>query len=378
MNKTSKIIISLLLIIVVILAVWAVYEYLSIQKLSATEPALTEPIKVGAVFPMTGDAANYGQTGKKGADLAVEKAKQEYGVDLQMIYEDDKLDLKTGVAALQKLIDIDSANFVLGYYSGSTLAMCPITEENHVIFLTSGSNSDITNCGDYTFRIFPSDAYQGKELANKIYDQGYKKVAVFYINGDYGVGLKNEFVNNYKGEIVALEAHQVGSKDFNTQLLKIKAAQPEAIVLISHLAEGSAMLKQRVEVGLEQPIFCSEALKDQQLIKDTPAEALKNVYLIFVSQYEGQEFQEYRQAHLDTYGVEYGAFSDYVYDHILVLANAISKCDDANDIECIKNEIYKTDMIGATGRIQYDENGDITGKPYSLYKIENGEYILAD
>ena len=136
-------------------------------------------------------------------------------------------------------------------------------------------------------------------------------------------------------------------------------------------------LKQRNELGINQPIFTSEGLKNNSLLENS-ADILKNVYPVFVSQYEGKEYQEYKDAHLQKYGEEFGAFSDYMYDSVLILSNAIKGCDDVNNMECVKSNLYKTDINGATGNIKFDKNGDIIDKPYSLYKVENNEFVIAE
>lgn len=289
------------------------------------------------------------------------------------------MDPKKAVDAASKLINFDKVKYIIGFSSGESLALCPITESNKIILMVSGSSPRITTeCGDYTFRNFPSDIYQGKVLAEKVYNKNYKTVAILFINNDYGTGLKNEFEKNFKGEILTVEAHNANDMDFRTQLSKIKSANPEAIVLISHLTEGSKILKEKTELGITQPIFSSETLKDPNLFEKADEVSLNNLYIAFISQYDGKEFQEYKDSYSQKYGKEFGAFSDYVYDNILTLANAIDKCEDASDIRCVKSGIYETDIVGATGIISFDKNGDIINRPYSLYKVENNNFILAD
>lgn len=368
MNKNIKIILGL---IVAVLVVWGIYSIT--QK--PNELTENEPIKIGAILPLTGDAAIYGQAAQKAINLAIEKIENESGLKLNVIFEDSQMVPQKAITSLQKLINLDNIKYVIGISSGEILAMCPITESKKIILLSLATSPEVTKCGEYTFRNLPSDVYQGKILAEKVYDRGYKNISLIYINSDYGVGLKNEFEKNFKGNIVSIESHKLGDFDFRTQLTKIKSMNPEAIVVLSQLPEANNLLKQRAELNIIAPVFGSEGLKNDNLLKDVSSNMLKDTYVVFVSQYAGAEFQEFKNTYSQKYGEDFGPFTDYVYDNVLVLADAIKKCQVDNDAECVKSNLYKTDIVGATGRIQFDENGDILNKPYSLYKVENNEFV---
>jgi branched-chain amino acid transport system substrate-binding protein len=343
-----------------------------------TRPVANKSVKVGVILPLTGAAADYGQATKKGIILAVAKTLKNDNINLEVIYEDSQADPKLAVSAMKKLVNIDKVKYVIGFTSGETLAICSIADTNKVILLGTATSPDITTkCGDYTFRNSPSDTYQGKVLADKVFAMGYKNVAIFYINNDYGVGLKDKFIKDFEGTITNVESHKPNDTDFRTQLMKIKANNPEAVVLISHLAEGSIILKQQVELGLAKPVFSSESLKDSAVFKLSKL-SLERLYISFISQYEGPEFKEYKDSYTKAYGSEFGIYSDYQYDNILTIVNALKICKDGSDIECVKKEIYRTNIIGATGRINFDSNGDRVDKDYFLYKVQDNTFVPLD
>lgn len=329
-------------------------------------------IKVGAILPLSGEAAQYGETAKKSIDLAVSKLAKEQKITISIIYEDDKMNPKLAVNAFQKLQE-QGVKYVIGFGSGETLALCPLAERNKIVLMSAGSSPKITSCGDYTFRDYPSDVYQGKVLAEKVFQKGYKNVALLYINNEYGVGLKNEFEKSFQGNIIFSEAHEVTGTDFRTQLTKLKSIQSDAIVLISQFPEGARLITQKSELGLTQPIFGSEALKDPKLIESIPSSQLNSAFVISVAQYDGNESQEFEDTYQQNYNEKPGSYGDYAYDNTLLLGAQFKKCSkDASD--CVKNNLYSFSMIGATGKIAFDQNGDVASKPYNLYRIENKEF----
>lgn len=209
-------------------------------------------IKIGAILPLTGDAAKYGESAKRAIDLAVEEINSTGGIKgskIKVIYEDDQALPEKGVSAIQKLITVDKVHVVIGAMPSSvTLAMAPIAEKNKVVlFSPASSNPKITEAGDYIFRNDVSDIFEGGKMADETWQRlKFRKAAVLYINNDYGVGIKDVFVYRFTvlgGEIVATENFEQGTTDFRTQLTKIKQGNPEAVYIVGY-KEQIQILKQ--------------------------------------------------------------------------------------------------------------------------------------
>jgi branched-chain amino acid transport system substrate-binding protein len=110
--------------------------------------------KIGSVLSLTGGNAAYGQSTKKGMDLAVEELNKD-GEKLKVVYEDEKSTTEGLVSAFQKIISIDNVPVVVGFMSSNgTLAAAPIANDKKVVELSTLSGSDeIKDAGDYIFRI---------------------------------------------------------------------------------------------------------------------------------------------------------------------------------------------------------------------------------
>ena len=91
-------------------------------------------INIGAILPLTGEGAKYGDAAKKGINLAVKEINSAGGINgksVQIIYEDSQGDPKAGVAAMQKLVITDKVSAVIGdLLSSVTLAIAPIANKN--------------------------------------------------------------------------------------------------------------------------------------------------------------------------------------------------------------------------------------------------------
>jgi branched-chain amino acid transport system substrate-binding protein len=175
----------------------AVFATLVICGCNKQPPAPTsETVAIGVVAPLTGDGATYGQSMKRGFDLALGG-----NPAFHLIYEDTQMNPIQAVSALNKLISVDKVQIVLGEAASSiTLALAPVANSHQVILFSSISTADkLRDAGPYFFRNVPRNAIQGKTAAEFIFDKlSKKKVAVYGKNDDYGVNLSKSFAARFK------------------------------------------------------------------------------------------------------------------------------------------------------------------------------------
>ena len=340
-------------------------------------------IKIGAILPLTGDAALYGESIKKGINLAVEEINEKGGIKARkvlVIYEDSKAVPAEGVSAYKKLIDIQKVPVIIGdAISSVTLAIAPIAEKEKVVVLSPLSSAPaITHAGDFIFRNVPSDLLGGKVAAHfAVKNQSLNSLAVLFINNDFGVGLKKAFSNEVKalgGKIVASEAYEQGSTDFRTQLVKIKKANPNAIFLVGY-REAPQILIQAKELGLKVEFLGTGLLEDPNVVK-VAKEAAEGVFFTQL-QYTPDSPDPIVRNFVETFEKRYKAEPDiiaaYGYDAMKVLTFAMAKSNLTS--ESIKEQLYRiTEFKGVTGEISFDENGDVI-QPMGVKIIQNERFV---
>jgi len=340
-------------------------------------------IKIGAILPLTGDAALYGQNIKKGIDLATAEINQEGGIhgeNITVIYEDSKANPADGVSAFNELVDIYKVPAILGdAVSSVTLTIAPVANRKKVVVLSPLSSAPaITQAGDFIFRNVPSDLFGGKVAAYfASRDQGWKSLTILYVNNDFGVGLKEIFskwVELLGSGIVASEAYEQGSTDFRTQLIKMKQANPDAIFLVGY-REVPQILIQARELGVKSKFLGTGLLEDPKVIELTK-QASEGVFFTQL-QYTPDSLEPEVKQFVNNFKNKYSSKPDiiaaYGYDAMKVLAFVMGKSDLSP--ERIKEELYKVrDFKGVTGKISFDENGDVV-QPMGVKVIKNGEFI---
>ena len=363
-----------LIVGVIIVIVLIIIGFSAVQK-----PTETGPIKIGWVGPLTGDVSNIGRNEKSATELAVDEVNKAGGINgrpIQVIYEDGKCVNTNANAAANKLINIDKVSVILGgLCSGETMAFTDMAEKSKTVVLSPcSSNPAITNAGDYIFRNYPSDNYQGSFDADYLYKTlGKKKVAVLYVQTDYATGIRAVFVEAFKklgGTIVADESAVQSSTDFRSQLTKIKSANPEAIYFISMTGEAITGIKQARQLGINVPFFGADSWGDEKIWSTLGKDGEGSMYShVFTPLTEAFKTAMKNKIGTDTLTI----CSPQAYDGLKLLAQAMSKV--GTNPEAIKNELYKTVYTGgvSASKIQFDSNGDMVGADYSIEIVRNGK-----
>lgn len=378
MSGTSKIIIWIIIIIVVAVGVWY-----GVGKKPAVTPETKEPIKIGALFPLTGDLASYALEAQRALEMGVEEINAAGGIqgrNIKVVYEDGKCDPKEAVTGAQKLVNIDKVKIIIGEAcSGATLAAAPITEATKVILLSPWSTSPkVTTAGDYVFRVTSSDTLAGKKTAELAYNTfGHKKGTVIAENTDFAQALKDSFTENFEklgGKVVVSENYTTADTDMRTQILKVKNSEAEFVFFVPQTPTPGALLtKQAKESGLTIRFIGNEFFGDQHLL-EVAGEAVENlVYYVPAGPRDDPKTQKFYDDFKNKYGIEIAItqYTPNVYDAIQLIAEGLRRYGE--DTEKIRDYFYSIkDYQGVSGRFSFDENGDVD-KDYTLMIVKDGK-----
>jgi len=372
MSKTLQIIIGIIIIAIIVALVFVFGTGKTTEGL----------VKIGVLAPLTGEASQWGVPPKEGIELALELIKNRVdNKKVEVIYEDTQCDPAKGVSAVQKLINIDEVDAIIGAVCSSvTLAIAPIVEKSEVPLISPASTSPkISDAGDYVFRVVPSDALRGEVFADYIKnDVGLNKVAILYINNEGGAGNKDSFKKRFEelgGKIVAIESYAQGTKDVKTQLMKIKNQNIQAIVIVSYPADSVIILKQAQELGLSLPLyFQTEALEDP-FVLEAAGESANGVIYILQADPSGREVEKFENMFEERFNRAPALYAAEGFDAFNLIIKAIKECKAETDLSsCIKDELYTIkNYQGVSGTITFDGKGDVL-KPMAIKKIiENGK-----
>jgi len=351
----------------------------------------TEPIRLGAPLPETGNNSQYGEYFKQGYELRLKEINDAGGIDgrpLELVYEDSQSDPAQAASLAQKFIDDSSiiATFA-DFGTPAAAASSPLYQQSGLVqFLFTQSASDVTDPGDYIFATWVSQEFEAPRLADFAKEKG-DAAAVFYHDTDWGLNTYGFFDSG--ADTAALEqvyttAYDPTGKDFRPLLLAAKAANAEVIVIIGYAADGALITAQARELGLEQPIVGISSIYNQQFI-ELAAEASEGVETLsyFTPSNPDPVVQDFIASFADAYDVPVPSdFAIRAYDALSIVAAAIEDAAAAGDLtrEGVRNALDGgTDFATILyGDITFNDNRRVADAVQYPLIVRDGSFQLRD
>ncbi|MGI6160520.1 MAG: ABC transporter substrate-binding protein [Christensenellales bacterium] len=335
-----------------------------------TEPATSEEgdILIGVSTAITGASPLDGERTRQGVELAVEEINAKGGVlgrKLKLVIEDDQNEAAVAVNVANKLMNEDIVAMLGPQKSGNAAAIQAIAAEKQVPFLTGGTSpSLVTFDNDYLFRIRASDQMVAQVAAKfAVEELDAKNIGILYNNDDYGTG-GQKVVEAYLTEInvpFVQEGHNTGDKDSTGQLMKLKNAGVDAIVLWTHAPEAAVIVRQIQELGLNVPIVASPTLTNQDFLNLVDASMVEGHYSVadFSVDDPREELQDYVKNVKEKYDLVPELFMTTYYDGVYIIADAIERAG-STDREAVRQALMETkDLQGVMGLKSANELGEL-------------------
>lgn len=324
-----------------------------------------EVIKIGGIGVLSGDYSKYGWAVREGVDLYVKQVNEAGGINgkqVEMLWEDTAADAATAISAYYKLVEQDGiVGFVGGVLSGESKALAEVSSEDGIPQITASATSQDVNVGrPNVFRTCFLDPFQATSIADYMFRQGVKKVAIMYDNAtEYSNNLYEAFKQRSEElgvEIVATQGAAYGDKDFKTQLTTIQAANPEAVFLPYYGTEAALILAQAKDLGLDVKFYGADGISDI-VANVSDMSLLTNV--IYTDLFSLDATSESAVKFVEAFTEEYGkpptiAFSATGYDAAMVLLSAIEAAG-TTDKEAVVAAMKATDLTGVSGKLTFDE-----------------------
>ena len=334
-------------------------------------------IKIGAVYPLTGNLAATGMDCKRGVDLAVQIINGKYDLDmpfaktegipnlggakLQIIYADTKGDPKNGLAEAERLITQEKVVALIGaYQSAVTKTASQAAERLKIPYVCSDSSSPTLTERDfkYFFRVSPHDGTMARNQFEFLKDlekktgQKVKTIALLYENTEFGANVgkqERKYAEEFGYNVVADIAYAANSSDVTSEVGKLIAAKPDVVMHASYITDAILFTKTFKEMNLMPQGFLTmagyiesdylpsvKADGDYFLVRSTFAlDLAKKKPLV------GQVADLYKK----DYNIDMGENAARSFAAPFVLADAINRAK-STDPEAIVKALGETDIPG--------------------------------
>lgn len=335
----------------------------------SNEHSNTSDLKIGVVMGLTGSESLWSEYNLNAAKLAVEEVNKEGGAGgrkLVLIVEDDKSDAKMGISALQKLTTIDGVDIVVGdVWSYTTNPMIPVAEGKKMT-LISPTVMDTSVEGDSPYFFTLGHRIESQRAPMERFfalHPEVKKVYELCWNDAWGAAHSALFA-----DIAAKRGITVVGKsctadynaDYRTEVAKIKQANPDAIFMVSSLAERA--VKALNENNIAAPVLTTSVIGQALRTGRTAPEQLGNVW--FTDWLPNEEFVRAYEAAYQNYPL---AEAQNSYETIRTIAKAYD-ADSSNWLAGLASVKY----IGVDGEIDFTSGSRIAVNrgEAKLYRVD--------
>jgi branched-chain amino acid transport system substrate-binding protein len=359
--------------------------------LSLTSPVLAQSsVYIPAILELSGAGAVSGTNFRDGMLLAIDEINAKGGILGRKINTpllDTQSDAGISRAQVQKVLD-NNPYVILGpVFSGSVLVDMALTQQAEIPEIVGGEAAAITQKGDpYVFRTSFGQQFSMPKIANYIRDSvKAKSVAVLWVNNDFGKGGRDTFIKEMAARNIKITADistESGQADFSADVVKIKAANADAIFVYVNEEESARFLREAKKQGVKTPLIGETTLLGQKVIDlaqgaaegvrghvgltvDAPIPAVKEF---------AERFKKRFNYVCDHNGIK-GYTAVYFIKHV---TEKIGKFDSKLFAQTLHGlTITPKDEPGVLMEATFDKNGDIDRESF-LGEVVNGNQKIVE
>jgi len=339
---------------------------LSLTSLAPAGPAQAqEKIKIGLVLSLSGPAATLGQQARDGFNLAVKDlGGRMAGRDVEVIVVDDELKPDVAVTKVKGLLERDKVDFVVGpIFSNILLAIeKPIVESQTFLISPNAGPSSLAgkNCSPYFFVTSYQNDQVHEVLGKVAQERGYKRVFILVPNYQAGKDAAAGFKIDFKGEVVEEAYVPLQTLDFQGELSKIAALNPDAIFTFMPGGMGVNLVKQYRRAGLAERIpFLSAFTVDESTL---PAQQDAAVGMFgganWAPDLDLPQNKKFVKAYEAAYNVVPGTYAFQAYDAAMLIDSAAKATKgDLSNKDAVRAALKKADFTSLRGAFKFNTNG---------------------
>jgi branched-chain amino acid transport system substrate-binding protein len=227
----------------------------------ASSALLAADAKIGAVFPLSGPNADYGDTFMTGSNLAVThvNADKMLSGTLSIVYEDSAATPQKGVIAANKLVNVDQVPYLLSAFTGVSKAVAPVAIKSKTPAINGGAvGPDLATLGDYFWNVIPLADFELRTILPYLTkNRGAKKFVLIYVDDPLGDAMKSGLEKDLPGlgaQLVAALSIPPTAQQFASIAARVREVSPDVVYIASYGLQQSQIIKQLRDNGVSQQL----------------------------------------------------------------------------------------------------------------------------
>lgn len=367
----------------------------------------TDALRIGVLIPLTGSTSQFGASMGKAAQLAVEEINAAGGVKgrkLEIVIEDDQSNPEAGVRAARKLLDVDKVIAICGTYASAvTSAVAPLCWEAKVPLFTASGADSITALPHqgFIFRTQPTTFLQGTRAAQFALELGAKSV--------FFMGPQTPFAQSYL-DVISATVNKAGGTgggliyedkktSYRSEVDRALKGNPDAIVFGGYVPDTAVVIRDLFRAGYDKRRIGFSFGVNPKLLEAAPADLLEGTYSLVGSAAVSSQTYKRLISKLKVEATD--AYTCQVYDHINLVALALAAGGGSMNGQVIQANVRgiaqdaagkqvdsaadgikllaagtKVNFEGASGPLEFADNGDVKGVFFRYEQIKAGKLVV--
>jgi branched-chain amino acid transport system substrate-binding protein len=368
---------------------------LAVTLIFAASAFASEPLRIGALFSVTGPASFLGEPERNTLEMLVKEANAKGGINgqkIELVVYDTQGDATKAVQLATKLIKNDKVSVIIGpSTTGETMAVIPVVEKEKIPLISCAAGIKIIEpVKRYVFKTPANDHVAAEKIFTYMLTKKQKSVALFTVTDGFGSSGREQLKDMAKKKgiaIVADETYGPKDTDMTAQLTKIKGSKADAIICWG-TNPGPAIVTRNVkQLGIKIPLYQSHGVASKKYIELAGNENAEGVLLpagklaIFDKLKKGDPqlklLKDYDQAYRKSFNVEASTFGGYAYDSFLLITEALKTGSSPEQIRDGLEGIKKLVSISGIYTMSPSDHNGLDLNAFEMVKIVKGDWEIA-
>ncbi len=355
-----------------------------------------EPIRIGAIFSVTGPASFLGEPERNTAKMLEEELNAAGGLlgrKIEVIVYDDESDTTKAVTAVDRLVKRDHVVAVIGpSTSGSTLAIVPKVEEAKIPLISCAAARKIVEpTRHWVFKVAASDILAVKKIFTDLKQRGLSKIAILTASDAYGAGGREdikELAPKMGITLVADEVYGPKDTDMTAQLTRIKGTAAQAVVVWGTNPGPAVVARNRVQLRITTPLYMSSGVASKKFIELAGPENAEGIMLpagrllveaqLPATHPQKSLLSKYIHEYEPRFKQPVSTFGGHAWDAMMMLAQAIRNAKSAEPA-AIRDAMEKVrGFYGTGGEFNFspEDHSGLTEDAFAMVRITKGDWEL--
>lgn len=352
------------------------------------------PIRIGALFAVTGPAAFLGEPERNSAKMVIDEINKAGGIKghkLELVVYDTGGDATKAVQLATKLIKDDKVVAIIGpSTTGETMAVIPVAEKEQIPLISCSAGSKITDpVKKWVFKTAQNDALAVGKIYEYLQRSKQTNVSILTVSDGFGASGREQLKSQaakYGITVVSDDTYGPKDTDMTAQLTKIRGSHAQAIICWGTNPGPAVIAKNVRQLGIKTPLFMSHGVSSKKFI-ELAGEAAEGIRLpsgkvvvadiLPASDKQKKSLLAFVKDYQKHYRAEGDHFGGHAWDAVMLIRNAVD--NGAETAAAIRDHLEKTrGFAGIGGSFSYSpqDHAGLGKDAFVLVEIKNKDWVI--